>query len=82
MTGESNFETAEVGDWFERNRGVADHYKITEIQETFGERVRVVLETGSVSTKTDTDTYRIRVDEGQMKREFEPIEGDRGAADD
>lgn len=71
---ESNFETAEVGDWFERDRGVADYYKVVEIQETFGDRVRLVLEHRSASTRTDKDTVRRSFDSGEFEREFEPIE--------
>jgi hypothetical protein len=69
-----NFETAEVGDWFERERGVADHYKVVEIEETFGDRVSIVLETRSASTKTDDETARRRVNEGEFEREFQAIE--------
>lgn len=71
---ESNFETAAVGDWFERDHGVADHYKVVEIEETFGDRVRVVLETRSMSTKTESDTTTIRADEPTLNDEFEPID--------
>jgi hypothetical protein len=70
----SHFETAEIGDWFERERGVADHYKVDEIEETFGDRVSIVLETRSASTETDNETARLRVNEGEFEREFEPIE--------
>jgi hypothetical protein len=72
---QSNFETADVGDWFERDRGVADQYKVAEIEETFGDRVSIVLESRSTSTKTHDETKQIRVDEGQMEREFEQIPG-------
>jgi len=75
---ESNFETAEFGDPFERDRGVADHYKVAEIEETFGDRVSIVLETRSASTQTDNATARRRVNEGEFEREFEPIEDPAG----
>jgi hypothetical protein len=70
---QSNFETAEVGDWFERDRGMVDYHKVVKIEETFGDRVRIVLESRSISTETDTDTVRTRADERQFEREFEPI---------
>jgi len=70
---ETNFETAELGDWFERDRGMVDYYKVAEIEETFGDRVRIVLESRSISTENDTDTVQTRADEGQFEREFDPI---------
>lgn len=70
---ESNFETAEVGDWFKRDRGIADHYKVIEIEETFGDRVRVVLETRSISAQND-DTHTVRADESTLNNEFEPVD--------
>ena len=70
---ESNFETAEVGDWFERDHGTVTQFKVAEIEETFGDRVRIVLEGRSGSTQTEGETQTIRVDEAAMNNQFAPI---------
>jgi hypothetical protein len=74
MSEKSQFETAEVGDWFERDRGHVDHYKVVEIEETFGDRVRIVTEHPDICTKTDAETVRSRFDESTFNRQFEPVD--------
>lgn len=74
---ENNFDTAEVGDWFERERGMVDYYKVVDVEETFGDRVRVVCESRNISTKTESETVRDRFDEFTFNSEFKPIANPR-----
>jgi hypothetical protein len=74
MSEKSQFETAEVGDWFKRDRTLIDHYKVVEIEETFGDRVRIVTECRDISGRTESETKRDRFDESTFNREFTPVD--------
>lgn len=71
---ENHFETAEVGDWFYKENGMTDYYKVVDIEETFGDRVKIVLETRDISTRTDTDTHQVSEKEPGFNREYEPVD--------
>ena len=69
-----NFETAEIGDRFERNRGMVDEYEVVDIKEIFGDRQALVLESEVINTDVEQDTSRTTVRQADFESEFVPVE--------
>jgi len=79
---ETLFETVEAGDWLAKEHGMTDYAKVVDIEETFGDRVKIAVETRSLSAETDDKTFRKRLSEPEINSDKwelieDPREGDQ-----